>query len=130
MIRVLAGYGDPESRLENRTGEPAVNPYLYFASQVVAGMDGVEHGLTPSPPETDPYVSANLPLPKTLSDALDAVADSELIRHQFGGIFMDYFVKLKQAELGRFNEYINKHCEASVAEEVTQWEQDEYFDFF
>ena len=43
MIRVLGGAGDPATRLENRGGEPAANPYLYMASQIVAGRDGIEH---------------------------------------------------------------------------------------
>ena len=29
MVRVLGGPGDPATRLENRVGEPAANPYLY-----------------------------------------------------------------------------------------------------
>src|SRR5262249_4572988 len=42
MIRVLGGPGDAATRLENRVGEPAANPYLYMASQVVTGLDGME----------------------------------------------------------------------------------------
>jgi glutamine synthetase len=34
MIRVLGGASDVATRLENRIGEPAANPYLYMASQV------------------------------------------------------------------------------------------------
>jgi glutamine synthetase len=34
MIRVLGGAGDSATRLENRIGEPAANPYLYMASQI------------------------------------------------------------------------------------------------
>ncbi len=40
MIRVLGGAGDPATRMENRGGEPAANPYLYMASQLVSGRDG------------------------------------------------------------------------------------------
>ena len=29
------------TRLENRVGEPAANPYLYMASQIVTGLDGI-----------------------------------------------------------------------------------------
>ncbi len=35
MIRVLGGAGDAATRLENRIGEPAANPYLYMASQIL-----------------------------------------------------------------------------------------------
>ena len=37
MIRVLGGADDPATRLENRIGEPAANPYLYMASQILSG---------------------------------------------------------------------------------------------
>src|SRR3954471_23932918 len=39
MIRVRGGAGDPGTRLENRIGEPAANPYLYIATQIVGGLD-------------------------------------------------------------------------------------------
>ena len=42
MMRVLGGAGDPATRLENRIGEPAANPYLYIASQIVAGLAGID----------------------------------------------------------------------------------------
>ena len=38
LIRLIGGGGDPVTHLENRIGEPAANPYLYFASQIVAGI--------------------------------------------------------------------------------------------
>jgi glutamine synthetase len=41
MVRVVCQPGDASTRLENRVGEPAANPYLYMASQIVAGLDGV-----------------------------------------------------------------------------------------
>ena len=40
MLRVIGGAGDPATRIENRIGEPAANPYLYFASQIHSGLDG------------------------------------------------------------------------------------------
>ncbi|HZD63712.1 MAG TPA: glutamine synthetase family protein, partial [Xanthobacteraceae bacterium] len=49
MIRVLGGRGDAATRLENRAGEPAANPYLYMASQIVSGFDGMEKNLDPGP---------------------------------------------------------------------------------
>ena len=43
----IGGPGDPATRLENRSGEPAANPYLYIASQLVSGLDGIDRGSTP-----------------------------------------------------------------------------------
>jgi len=55
MIRVLGGPEDPATRLENRIGEPAANPYLYMASQVLAGLDGIDRKLTPPLSADTPY---------------------------------------------------------------------------
>src|SRR5262249_2290437 len=49
MIRALGGVGDPATRVENRVGEPAANPYLFIASQIVAGLDGVAPQRRPRP---------------------------------------------------------------------------------
>ena len=39
----------PRDALENRIGEPAANPYLYMASQILSGLDGVDRKLDPGP---------------------------------------------------------------------------------
>ncbi len=65
MVRVLGGAGDPGTRLENRCGEPAANPYLYIASQIVAGLDGIERSVSPGPRDDEPYAAdASLAAPK------------------------------------------------------------------
>jgi glutamine synthetase len=115
MVRVLGGAGDPATRLENRAGEPAANPYLYMASQIVAGLDGIDRALEPGPSADAPYSSDAPALPRGLAEALDALRGDACFREQFGGFFIDYYCRLKQAELDRF------------ASEVTDWEQREYF---
>src|SRR6202035_5064779 len=45
IVRVPGAVDDPAPRLENRIGEPAANPYLYMASQILSGLDGVDRGL-------------------------------------------------------------------------------------
>ena len=66
MIRVLGGPNDPATRLENRIGEPAANPYLYMASQILSGLDGVDRGLDPGPSADTPYETQATLLPKSL----------------------------------------------------------------
>src|SRR5207248_4126073 len=73
MIRVLGGPGDPGTRLENRIGEPAANPYLYMASQIVTGLDGMERMLEPGPSADTPYEAQAPQLPKSLDEALRAL---------------------------------------------------------
>ena len=118
MLRVLGGAGDSGTRIENRAGEPAANPYLYFASQVVAGMDGLAQKRDPGPSADTPYEAKAARLPATLDDALAALKADAVLREGLGGEFVDYFCHIKQAEIARFNL------------EVTDWEQREYFELF
>src|SRR5256885_3304138 len=128
MVRGLGGRGDPATRLENRLGEPAANPYLYIASQLVAGLDGIERKLQPGPRDDEPYSADRPLLPASLGQALDALEASALFRRQLGEVFVDYYLKLKRNELGRYRKWLD---ETRAAEsEPTEWEQNEYFDFF
>jgi glutamine synthetase len=130
MIRVLGGAGDPATRLENRMGEPAANPYLYIVSQVVAGRAGIEAGLQPPAADDAPYAAERTMLPTSLPDALDALDKEPLFRRELGDTFIDYFVKLKRTEAGRYQRWLEENGMAAKADEPTAWEQNEYFDFF
>ncbi|MCW5749105.1 MAG: glutamine synthetase, partial [Alphaproteobacteria bacterium] len=118
MIRALGGPGDPATRLENRIGEPAANPYLYMASQVLAGLDGLSRKLDPGPPADTPYETPADKLPTSLAEALVALRDDACLRDGLGASFVDYYARIKEAEIARFQA------------EVTEWEQREYFDLF
>lgn len=130
FIRALGGAGDAATRLENRAGEPAANPYLFIAGQIIAGLDGIERKLDPGPPETDPYKSDHPPLPGTLGEAIEAIDRDRLIRRELGDVFVDYYVALKRAELRRFHVFCDERGLEHVGGDVTEWEQNEYFDFF
>jgi glutamine synthetase len=129
LIRVLGGQGDAATRLENRIGEPSANPYLYVLSQIVAGLDGIEHGLDPGPQDDDPYNAARPMLPTSLPAALDALEGDALFRNRLGDVFVDYFLRLKRNEAGRFAQWL-KDTGTAPGDEPTVWEQNEYFDFF
>jgi glutamine synthetase len=118
MIRVLGGTSDPATRLENRIGEPAANPYLYMASQILCGLDGVDRGLDPGPSADTPYETKAALLPKTLHDAVQALKHDAFFREALGAEFVDYYTHIKTAEIERFQA------------EVSEWEQREYFEMF
>ena len=124
MVRVLGEPGDPATHLENRVGEPAANPYLYLASQIHAGLDGITERHDPGPSADTPYEAEAPLLPRSLDEALTALRGSGLFRRHLGDAFVDYFVHIKQAELARFA------AEGDVQADVTTWEQNEYFDLF
>jgi glutamine synthetase len=129
MIRVLGGADDPATRLENRVGEPAANPYLYILSQIVAGSAGIESGSALPPPSDEPYSAERPMLPKSLPEALDALDGESLFRHTLGETFVDYFIKLKRSEAERYSRSL-KEAGVAPSDEPSEWEHNEYFDFF
>jgi glutamine synthetase len=127
MVRVIGQPDDPSTHLENRVGEPAANPYLYMASQIYAGLDGMARRLDPGPSADTPYETKAAPLPKDLGEALAALRGSEVFAKGFGESFVDYYVRLKEAELARFKA---EATGTSAIGDISAWEQNEYFDMF
>jgi len=124
MVRVLGQPGDAATRLENRVGEPAANPYLYMASQIYSGLDGIARRLDPGPSADTPYETVAALLPKNLGEALTALRADESFRAGLGASFVDYYTHIKAAELERFQK------ESREQPEPTPWEQKEYLDLF
>ena len=118
MLRVLGGPGQAGTRIENRVGEPTANPYLYLASQIYSGLDGIARRLDPGPSADAPYETEARPLPRSLGHALEQLKADTYLVSRFGPAFVDYYCHIKQAEIDRFNL------------EVSEWEHREYFDMF
>ncbi len=110
MLRVLS------NRIENRVGEPMANPYLYIASQIYAGLDGMARQLVP-PMACDP---AATPLPTSLGEALDALLADEAYLAGFGSEFVRYYDHIKRFEIARYE----------AAEDKPEWIRREYFNRF
>jgi glutamine synthetase len=117
-IRVIGQPGDEAAHLENRMGEPTANPYLYMASQIVSGLDGIRHKIDPGEFDEEPYAADRPLVPASLMEAMDALKEDDLFSTAFGQEFIDYMVLVKQSEIRRFLEH------------VTDWEQREYFEVF
>ena len=116
-LRLVGGGDDPVTHIENRSGEPAANPYLFIASQVVAGLDGLKMKIDPGPPVSDPYTQIEMPaLPRSLMESITALQESKLFLDSFGETFVNYYLGLKQQEIHRF------------LSSVTNWEHQEYFE--
>ena len=125
MVRVIGQPGSPATRLENRVGEPAANPYLYVASQIYSGLDGIARRLDPGPSADTPYEADAALLPKNLNEALTALRSDESLRTGFGAGFVDYYLHIKAAEFERFQKEAGDE-----SADVTLWEQKEYLDLF
>ena len=119
MLRVVsAGVGDPATRIENRVGEPAANPYLYLASQVLSGLHGLTNEIVPPAITDDPYASSAEHVPTNLINAVNALDESTMFRKALGNRFVDYFLTIKRAEIARY------------LSTVSDWEHREYFELF
>lgn len=117
MVRLIGG-ASPLTHLENRVGDPAANPYLYLASQLVSGLDGMDRALDPGDPTDAPYDSGHKRLPAHPLEALTELRRDEVFASALGKNFISCFLAVKQAEIDRF------------FSSVTDWEQREYFDLF
>ena len=118
MVRAIGGGGDPGSRIENRIGEPAANPYLYIASQIASGLDGIRNKREAGAPSMTPYQANKPALPGSLMEAVSELRKSNFFRERFGDDFVNYIIEIKEAEIGRF------------LSETNDWEHREYFDLF
>jgi glutamine synthetase len=118
MIRLVGSAEDGATHLENRIGESAANPYLYMASQLHSGLEGLDARLPLPPSADDPYTTEAARLPANLREAVDSLeADTSLTR-AMGEQFVAYYAAIKRAEIARFERT------------VTDWEQREYFDLY
>lgn len=118
MLRVIGGPNDPASRIENRIGEPTANPYLYIASQIIAGRDGVSRGSDPGEAVKAAYLADRPTLPGSLMEAVAAFKQSDVLKRELGDAFHNYMVMLKEFEINRF------------LSSVTDWEHTEYFEMY
>lgn len=125
MVRVMGDSGDASTHLENRVGEPLANPYLYMASQIYAGLDGISRGLDPGPSADAPYKISAEALPATLEEAIAALRANACFRAGFGDGFVNYYAQIKQAEITRCRSEAGDPAEPAG---VTEWEHREYFD--
>jgi glutamine synthetase len=136
MLRVIGQAGDTATRIENRLGEPAANPYLYMASQIHAGLHGIEQQLTPGPSTDSPYTThtsnnnevddtAALDtthtlthhIPSNLQVALQALQSDTVMCDGFSEAFVHYYARIKASEYQRFE----------AAQDRDEFQRREYF---
>jgi glutamine synthetase len=112
-------------RLEFKLPDASVNPYLSHTAILAAMADGLERELDPGPPQAgDSYapdvVAADAaergyaPLPRTLGDALAALAEDDVVTGALPGPLLAAFVEYKTDEWERF-------CGT-----VTEWHREMY----
>jgi len=90
----VCGAGSKAVRIECRVGGADLNPYLAFAALIAAGLAGIDEKLElPKPFEGDAYQGTQLAeVPKTLRDATEALAKSEMLKAALGEDVVDHYV--------------------------------------
>jgi glutamine synthetase len=95
------------TRIELRSPDPACNPYLAFASMLIAGLKGIENNyVLPEPLELDVY---HLPpeertrlgikeLPGSLIEAIEIAEKSEVLKEAVGEHIFEQLIKSKKIE--------------------------------
>lgn len=114
LIRIPAAHGE-KVRMELRSPDPAVNPYLAFALVISAGLYGIENNL-PLPDSlnidlyaADENITKNLVrLPENLGEALDIAKSSDFVKSVLEENLFNKFIQLKTEELAAFNRAADK----------------------
>ncbi len=110
-------------RVEIRTVDGAVNPYLAATAILAAGLDGIENELPAGerndrnlyevPMEEIKAAGIDL-LPTNLSEAVDALEQDQVLMDALGFSYGEYYVQVKRDEWKAYHD------------SVSQWEVDTY----
>ena len=111
--------GRPEAtRVEYRGADSATNPYLAFGVMLAAGLKGVEQGLEPPAPAEDDIFELTdaaraargiAALPRSLGDAIDEFAASELMRDVLGEHVWSTVLENKRLEFEAFRSHVTDY---------------------
>ncbi|MCL2050544.1 MAG: glutamine synthetase family protein [Lachnospiraceae bacterium] len=106
LIRIPAAKGN-KVRMELRSPDPSLNPYLAFALIIAAGLDGIEAEMKlKAPVDADLYtagidVTKELEsLPDSLGLALNLAANSDFVKQTLNEELLYKYINLKKLEVG------------------------------
>jgi len=114
LIRIPAASGE-KVRMELRSPDPSMNPYLAFALIIAAGIDGIENNmLLPPPVDADMYtadesiLNALTPLPGDMDEAIRHAENSGFVKSVIGDEVLSKYLASKKEEAADFAAAINK----------------------
>jgi len=106
------------TRIEFRAPDPACNPYLAFATQLAAGLEGMEQGYELGDPiEEDIFEMTPAErtkrgigeLPGNLYAAIQATEKSELVRKALGDHIFNKFLENKKIEWDKYRVHVSRY---------------------
>lgn len=122
VIRIPSSRG-ASTRVELRSPDSAVNPYLALAACLAAGLDGIKKGMVPPAQVNQNILQMSedelnqrgiLQLPKTLGEAIEAFEGDEFLKGVLGEHIYTKYLSAKKKEWNMFRT------------QVTDWEIEEY----
>jgi glutamine synthetase len=108
LVRIPAATGD-KVRMELRSPDPSINPYISFALIIAAGLDGIENN-TALPPAIDAdlftadssVTDSLVMLPNSLKNAIALTENSSFIKGVTGEELLSRYIAIKKAEAKDF----------------------------
>ena len=124
LIRIPAATGR-KVRMELRSPDPALNPYLSFALLLAAGLDGIENDMAlPPAVDADLYTADEsitkslVPLPDSLEKAIALAQGSDFVKSMVGDELLGKYLAIKKAE----------SAEYTAARDKSEFYRERYFD--
>ena len=115
LVRVPAARG-PTTRIELRMPDPSCNPYLALAVMLRAGLDGIEQQARPRSAGEQEHLQDEPPraaapahrrAAANLSEALDELEKSALMRETLGEHIFDHFLAAKREEWDNYIRHVS-----------------------
>ncbi len=108
LIRIPAAFGE-RARMELRSPDPSLNPYLAFSLIIAAGLDGIEGGMKlPPAVDADLYTAGEeiasklTALPRSLEEAVTIAEKSAFAARVLGEELLAKFSASKKSEAAEF----------------------------
>ena len=108
-LRVIEG-SDSATRVEKRDAGADCNPYLLLATDIAAGLDGIEQQLEPSAETTGNAYEAEdaTPIPTDLTTAIRLARGSEWLKDVLGDHLHEIVCQQSERELDFFSQQVTQ----------------------
>jgi len=122
-LRVIEG-SESAVRVEKRDAGADCNPYYLAATDIAAGLDGIEQGIDPTPEcAGNAYEDGDAaPIPTDLATAIGLARESDWLKGVMGDMRYELYLQMCERELGFYNEFVES--------QITQLERDRYMSNF
>jgi glutamine synthetase len=124
LIRIPAAVGE-KVRMELRSPDPAMNPYLGFALIIAAGLEGIEKEMVLPSASNDYLYTADenilkglTPLPADMHEAIRLAENSDFVKSIVGEELLFKYISIKKSEAEEF----------SAAESKAEFYRKRYFE--